>query len=269
MVAVLTLLAGAVAVHPVTGQVSEQAVRAFEGVGLVPRVGTSVPGEVAFLNAEGRAVTLGSLLGRDRPMVLTFAYHTCPMLCSALLEGVTRALSDIPWTPGTEYDLVTVSISPEDTPEIAKQQRMRYLERLGKAGATWHFLTGDEDAIRRVTQAVGFEYTWVEAQQEYAHPAAVIVLTGSGIVSRYLPDITPAARDLRAAMVEAGNNQLGTMTDRIFLYCFQYDPASNSYVMTATTAMRVGGLLTALVVVLGLCFLWLREWRARHITPQA
>lgn len=263
-IVLLSLVALAMAVKPAGAQVSPHAARAYEGVGLSPRLGALVPARASLVTSDGKDVLLGSLLGNERPVVLTFVYHTCPMLCSALLDGLTRALEDIPWTPGKDYDLLSVSIDPGDTPELSRQQRERYLRRLDRPGADWHFLTGEENDIRSLAQAVGFGYRWVEEQQEYAHPAAVIVLTPGGGVSRYLPDVAPGARELRAAMVEAADGKLGTLSDRVFLYCFQYDAASNSYVMTAKSAMRVGGLFTALVLALGLSLLWMREGRAKR-----
>lgn len=263
----LSLVALAMAVKPAGAQVSPHAARAYEGVGLTPALGALLPAGAQFVSAGGQEISLGSLLGNERPLVLTFVYHTCPMLCSALLDGLTRALEDIPWTPGRDYDLVTVSIDPGDTPELALKQRERYLQRLDRPGADWHFLTGEESDIRGLAEAVGFGYRWVEQQQEYAHPAAVIVLTPGGTVSRYLPDVMPSARNLRAAMVEAADGKLGTLSDRVFLYCFQYDAASNAYVMTAKTAMRVGGMFTALVLALGLSLLWMREGRAKLHRP--
>ncbi len=247
-------------------QMSAHATRTFDGVGLRPKLGAIVPLEAMFANSHGQPVTLGDLLDSDKPAILTFVYHTCPMLCSALLDGVTRTVKEIPWTPGEEYDMITISINPDDAPDIAQRQRDLYVDRLRVRGATWHFLTGREESIREVTRAVGFGYRWDEDIQEYAHPAAIIILTGSGTVSRYFPEINPRPRDLRASLVEAASGTLGSLSDRVFLYCFQYDPARNSYVMTARSAMRVGGILTALVLALSLILLWIREARTNAIT---
>ena len=247
-------------------QVSAHAAQTFDGVGLRPKVGAVVPLDTYFTDSSGHVTSLDELLSGDKPAILTFVYHTCPMLCNALLDGVTRTLQEIPWAPGSEYNMITISIDPKDSPDVARRQQELYIQRLGVEDTEWHFLTGQEDQIRQVTEAVGFGYRWDEGIKEYAHPAAIIVLTSNGTISRYFPEIAPQPRDLRASLVEAGSGALGTLADRIFLFCFQYDPARNSYVMTAKTAMRVGGVLTTLVVALGLCLLWIRESRTKTIT---
>ncbi|MYB92038.1 MAG: SCO family protein [Rhodothermaceae bacterium] len=244
---------------PVYAQLTEQASLAYEGVGLTPRLGEQIPLDLVFTDSYGKAVTLGEYFQQDRPVVLTFVYHTCPMLCSVLLDGVTRSLDDVPWAPGDGYEMVTVSFSPADTPERAAEQRARYLRRLDDEDAEWHFLTGSEDAIRALTQATGFMFKWVEEQGEYAHPAAVIVLSDEGIITRYLPDLAPRGRDLRAAIVEASDGTVGNLLDRAFLYCFQFDPTANSYVLVARRAMQVGGGITALILIVSLGLLWMKD----------
>ena len=244
---------------PLHAQIIEQAHIAYEGVELSPHLGTQIPLDLEFTDSEGNVVTLMDYFHQDRPVVLTFVYHTCPMLCSALLDGVTRSLRDIPWVPGDNYEMVTVSFSPHDTPERAAQQRARYLKRLDHEGAEWHFLTGNETSIAALTEATGFKFKWVEKQGEYAHPAVVIVLSDEGVLTRYLPDIAPKSRDLRAAIVEASDGMVGNLLDRAFLYCFQFDPASNSYVLVARRAMQVGGGITALLLIAFLSILWMND----------
>ncbi len=232
--------------------------RAYEGVGLTPKLGARIPTDLVLMRSDSSAVRLDTLL--QRPTLLTFVYHTCPMLCSVLLDGLTRALESVPWTPGQQYDLVTVSINPDETPSIAHRQRARYLGRLNRPAADWHFLTGDEATLRMLAESVGFGYTWVETQGEYAHPAALIFLTSDGVVTRYLADVAPHGRDVRASLVEASEGTIGSLLDRAFLFCFQYDPTSNSYVLAATRAMRIGGIFAALLLVGFLAFLWRREF---------
>ena len=244
-----------------TGQVKEQADRVYDGVGLTPRLGEQIPLDLEFTDSDGDRLMLSDIFTQNRPVVLTFVYHSCPMLCSLLLDGVTRALSEVPFEPGQDYELVTVSFGSEDTAESAARQRERYLEQLDKPGADWHFLTGTESAINSLTQAAGFAYKWVESQQEYAHPAAVIFLSESGTITRYLPDFAPQTRDVRAAIVESSSGTVGSLLDRAFMYCFQFDPTSNSYVLVATRAMQVGGGLTVLALVFSLGLLWVREFK--------
>jgi len=245
---------------PASGQVKQQAERVYEDVGLTPRLGHTIPLDLTFTGSDGREVTLREVFGQQRPVVLTFVYHTCPMLCSLLLDGVTRALKDSPCTPGMDYELVTVTFGADDTPESAAHQRERYLRQLDRSNADWRFLTGSESAVYSLTQSVGFAYKWVEEQQEYAHPAAVVFLSDSGTITRYLPDFAPQTRDVRASIVESSEGTIGTLLDRAFLFCFQFDPARNSYVLVATRAMQVGGGLTVLALLMSLGLLWKREF---------
>ena len=249
-----------------SAQVAEQAAQAYEGVGIDQRLGEVVPQDLVFQNETGETVTLGTYLDGTRPVILTFVYHTCPMLCNTLLDGFTRSLAEMTWMPGQEFEVLTISFNAIDTPELASRQKARYVAQLGKpeAAAGWHFLTGDEAAIDALTQAVGFNYRWVEQQQEYAHPAALIFLTGNGTIARYLPDLTPRPLDVRATLVETSEGAVGSVLDRVFLFCFQFDPTANSYALHATNAMKIGGLLTVLALIATLFVLWRREVRRKH-----
>ncbi len=249
---------------PVAAQVSLQAARAFKGVGLEQRLGERVPFELPLLSYDGHAVDLGTYFDGERPVVMTFVYHTCPMLCPSLTDGVVASLRKLNVLPGREFEMLSVSIHPNDTPETARNQRERTLKQLGKPDAEWHFLTGGDSSIATLTNAVGFRYRWVEDQGEYAHPAAVVFIAADGTITRYLADLTPPARDVKVALVEASRGSVGNALDRAFLYCFRFDPERNSYVMSATVAMRIGGLLTVLLLAAGLCTLWGRELRRKR-----
>ena len=259
-------LASVLAAAPASAQVAEQAAQAYEGVGIDQRLGEAVPHDLVFQNEASETVTLGTYFDGTRPVILTLVYHTCPMLCNTLLDGFTGSLSAMTWIPGEEFEVLTISFNAIDTPELASRQKARYLAQLGKpqAAAGWHFLTGDEAAINALTQAVGFNYRWVEDQQEYVHPAALIFLSGDGTIARYLPDLKPRPRDVRAALVETSEGSVGTMLDRVFLFCFQFDPTANSYALHATNAMKIGGLLTVLALMATLFVLWRREVRRKH-----
>ena len=269
VVGVCLLLSSLLAAAPAPAQIAEQAARAYEGVGIDQRLGHAVPQDLVFQNETGEAVTLGTYFDGTRPVLLTLVYHTCPMLCNTLLDGFTGSLAAMTWVPGAEFEVLTVSFNAIDTPELARRQKARYLAQLGKPEAEegWHFLTGDEAAINALTEAVGFNYRWVEAQQEYAHPAALIFLNGDGTITRYLPDLKPRPRDVRATLVETAEGSVGTLLDRAFLFCFQFDPEANTYALHATNAMRIGGLLTVLALGAMLFVLWRRETRRKKIAP--
>ncbi len=251
---------------PAAAQLSGQTPPVFEGVGIDERLGAYVPKTIVFQDEHGEAVEIGSFFDDERPVLLNLVYHECPMLCNVLLDKLTGTLGAMTWTPGAEFEVLTVSFNAIETPELARRQKARYLAQLEKpeAGAGWHFLTGDEAAIDRLTEAVGFNYRWVEEQQEFAHPAALIFLSGDGRIMRYLPGLAYPPRTVRAALVEASEGTVGNTLDQIFLYCFRYDPQANSYVPHAIKIMQIGGMLTALALGAMLFVLWRREGRRKR-----
>lgn len=235
----------------------------LEGVDVDEQLGSSIPRDVTFYDEEGRAVALGTYLDGERPVILNLVYHDCPMLCNMVVDGLTNALRAMSWTPGAEFDVLTVSFNERETPELAREQKERYVSELGKPAAAsgWHFLTGEQEAIETLTEAVGFSFRWVEAQQQFAHPATLIFLSGDGTISRYLYGLEYAPREVRNALVEASEGKVGTVIDQAILYCFQYDPHANSYVLQATNLMKLGGGLTVLVLGVVLFVFWRRERR--------
>ena len=251
---------------PAAAQLSGQTPAAFDGIGIDEQLGDSVPASLVFRDEQGEAIEIGSYFDEARPVLLNLVYHDCPMLCSVMLDKLTDALREMTWTPGAEFEVLTVSFNAVETPELARRQKARYLAQLGKPEAAdgWHFLTGDEDAINGLTEAVGFSYRWVEEQQEFAHPAALIFLGGDGTITRYLPGLEYPPRNVRAALVEASEGTVGTALDQIFLYCFRYDPEANSYVLQAIRVMQIGGTLTALALGAMLLVFWRREVQRRR-----
>lgn len=258
---VLVLFASLSAVRDAAAQVSGQMLEEVQNVGVDEKLGSTVPAEIVLRDESGTPVRLGSFFDEERPVLLNFVYHNCPMLCDLVLDGVIEAVSRMAWTPGNQFDILTVSFNPAEGPELAAAAKQRAINRLGKvqAGQGWHFLTGDREAIHALTDAVGFRYEWVEAQQEFAHPSVITFLSGTGTVSRYLYGVRYDPRDMRTALVEASNGKVGSAMDQVLLYCFQYDPARNAYVLHAMNLMKIGGLLT--VVILGsiLVTYWRRE----------
>ncbi len=256
----LALVAGAGS-EVVFAQKSGELPAVFDEVGLDQRLGATVPDTLVFFNEAGEPVTLGSYFTTGKPVLLSFVYHTCDMLCSVLLMGLTGTMRQMDWTPGVEYEVLSVSISAQDTPEVAAQQKARYLDMLGKpeAGAGWHFLTGNEASILALANAVGFRFKWIEEIQQFAHPAALTILTADGQVSRYIQGLSFEPRNVRFALLEASDGTIGTPIDQVILYCLTYDPDANSYVLQATNVMKLGGGLTVLVLGLALTLFWRRE----------
>ena len=236
----------------------------LEGVGITERLGEGIPADIPLVDAEGRAVTLGDYFDGERPVVVAFVYHSCPMLCSLILDGVTRAMRETNLQLGDDYQALAISFDHEDTPERAAAAKARYLERLPDqpgAAAGWHFLTGTEEDIARVTDAFGFGFKWNERQQEYAHSAAAFFVSPEGKMTRALYGIEFAPQDFRTALLEASEGRIGSPVDQLILYCFQYDPSVGSYVLHAQNAMKLGGALTVLLLGAFLAFFWRRERR--------
>jgi protein SCO1/2 len=259
----LLVWSAAFGVHEAEAQRSGQQLEVYEGVGIDRMHGTVVPKDATFRNADGQRVRLGDYFDGTTPVLLNLVYHDCPMLCGLVLNGMTKTLSGMDWTPGENFRVLTVSFNHLEGPEVAREQREHYLAQLGRDGARdgWHFLTGDEAAIQALTQAVGFNFRWVEDQQEYAHPTAAIFLSGEGKVTRYIYGMEFPPSDVRQALVEASDGKVGNPVDQVRLFCFQFDPEANSYAADAFRLMQVGGTLTMLILGAGLYLFWRRERR--------
>jgi len=241
-----------------------------DGVGVDEQLGESIASDAVFLDETGAEVRISDLMDGETPVILNFVYHECPMLCSLLLEGFSKTLQELAFAPGREFDVITVSFSATETPDLAARQKERYLASLDGSTAEegWHFLTGSEDEIARLAESAGFQFRWVESRDQFAHPAALIFLAPDGTITRYLHGMTFTASDVRRAVVEASNGTVGSAVDRVLLYCFQYDPDANSYVLHATNLMKLGGLLTLLVLGAGLLLFWRRERTNQRTAPE-
>ena len=242
-------------------QVTSELPPELKGIGVEEKLGTFVPDTLMFFDEEGRPVSLANFLAQDKPVILNFVYYNCPMLCSYVLDGLTKGLQELNWTPGEKFEIITLSFAPDETPEQAQKAKKRYLSQLGKPAAAkgWHFLTADARTSTTLAEQVGFQYRWDERTQQYIHPAALVFLSPEGKISRYLYGIEFPGKDLRLALTEASEGKIGSATDRVLLYCYQYDPDSGSYVPVATNIMKLGGLLTLLLLGSLLGAFWLRE----------
>jgi protein SCO1/2 len=238
----------------------------LKGVGVVEHLNGALPRDATFLDTEGKTVRLGDFFDGKRPTLLVFAYHTCPMLCSLVLDATVRSLNDVEWTVGREFDVVSISIDPKDTPATATRKRASVVESYGRSKgrvAGWHFLTGDEANIRKVTDAVGFEYRYDARQKQYAHPAAIYLLTPEGHVARYLYGIEFPPGDVRLGLLEATEGRSITTTERLLLFCYHYDPQGKKYSLVAMNVMRLGGAATVLGMGTLFTIMWARGRRKR------
>ncbi|MCB9659134.1 MAG: SCO family protein [Polyangiales bacterium] len=246
-----------------------QAVRTAPGIERIQvneQLDQPLPLDLAFRDHTGREVHLRDYFSAGKPVLLTFAYHTCPTLCSMVLDATARGIERANWTPGVEYTAVTISIDPDDTVEQAAHKRAELLARLAEVGKSeaehgWHFLVGDQEAITAATEAAGYRYFYNANQDQYAHPAAIMFLTPEGRFARYLYGLEFNPADFRLALLEASEGRSISTTEHFLLYCYAYDAAANTYTVMAMNVMKLGGLITVLVLGGFLTFFWRRERR--------
>ncbi len=233
----------------------------LEDVGIDEHLERQVPLNLPFVTADGASIQLHEVIGGSRPILLTLNYADCPMLCNLQLDGLTDSLRQVNLIPGKDFELVTVSINPNEQLERTRSFRDKYLALYGRPEAQkhWHFLTGSQDAITRLAEVTGFRYSYVKSQKEYAHTAAFMLLSPEGVITRYMYGVMINPRDLRLALVEAAEGKTGTTLDKILLYCFHYDAATGKYAPMAQNIMRLGGFITMTVLALTLAIFWRRE----------
>jgi protein SCO1/2 len=235
----------------------------IEHVTFSQRLGERLPLDARLTDETGREVMLGEYFGKNRPVVLTFVYYQCPMLCPLVMNGISSALKVVPFMPGTDFDVVLVSFDSRDTPAAANAKKRAHLQHwaVPETADGWHFLTGTEQEIRRVTDAAGFTYEWDEETQQFAHVSGLLVATPDGRLSRYFYGVEFSPKDLRLALVDSGQGRLGSVVDELLLYCFHYDPSSGKYGAVFMNIMRLGGVLTVGLIVGFMVLMRLRESR--------
>lgn len=229
----------------------------FQGVGIQQHLGAQIPLDAAFKDETGKDITLGDYFGK-KPVVLILAYYKCPMLCSLVLSGATDAFKNSGFQLGNQFEALTVSFSPTETPEMAAAAQKQYLHQYG-AGidtANWHFLVGQQSQIQRLASTVGFEYKYNPANGQYVHAAGIVVLTPQGKVSKYFYGVKFEPRDLHLALVQSSTNHIGSITDAVLLFCCSYDPATGKYHAVITHVIDLACGITVLVLGLGIFFLY-------------
>jgi protein SCO1/2 len=205
---------------------------------------------ITFTDESGRDVKLGDYFG-NKPIILTPVYYECPMLCSMLLNGLVKTMRVMPFTAGKEFEIVTFSIDPNETPHLAAQKKEHYVRDYGKSGAAngWHFLTGNAESIHKLTDEIGFRYKYDTGTKQWAHASAIVLLTPSGRISQYFYGIEYDPADLKLSLVEASNRKIGSLVDHVLLYCFQYNPTTGKYSLAVMRVLRTSAILTLLVIV--------------------
>lgn len=254
LVAVMTLVCSA---HAQIAQVP----REMRDVGVTEHLDEKLPLDTMFRDHTGKPVKLGDLFDGRRPVVLTFAYHTCPVVCSMIAGNVAAGLKGVPWTLGDEYIAITISIDPNESLERTAAKRTSVLHEYSRSGGGWHFLVGDEASIAKVTKAAGFEYQYDENQKQWAHASVAMVVKPDGRMARYLYGYEFASTDLRLALLEASEGRHISTVEKIILYCYHYDPQGGKYALVARRVMQVGASAVAIVLFAFLGLFWIREIR--------
>lgn len=239
--------------------------RQLEDVGITERLGESVDLGLSFVAEDGYPVELRKYFAQRRPVILNLVYYSCPMLCNLVLNGQTAALREIPGVPGEDFEVVTISIDPRETFNLAGQKKATYLAEYGRPAPGWHFLVDRYGNAKKLAGQVGFNYRWDQETGQFAHAAAIMLLTPEGKVSRYLYGIQFRPRDLRLALAEASASKSVLSADRLLLFCFHYDPQARGYVLFAANFMRTGGA----IVVLSLAAFLARQWRRERKLARA
>ena len=234
---------------------SSRKVRLLENVGIDQRLGEQLPLDLAFRDENGAAVRLGDYFGK-KPVVLTLVYYTCPMLCNQVLNGLTSALDVLSFDIGKEFEVVTVSFDPRETPDLASNKKETYIQWYKRPGAAdgWHFLTGDKASIDKLTEAAGFHYKYDAATNQFVHASGIMLATPDGKLARYFYGIEYAPKDLRLGLIEASEKRIGNPVDRLLLYCFHYNPSAGKYSAVAMSFLKLVGGATLIGLV---AMLWL------------
>jgi protein SCO1/2 len=221
----------------------------LENVGIEQRLDAQVPPDLAFVDDSGRSVKLGDYFGK-KPLILNLVYYNCTMLCGEALAGLSASMKVIKFDVGNQFEVITVSFNPRETTADAAAKKVEYLKRYGRpnAAAGWHFLTGSADSINALTKAVGFQYQYDAAKNQYAHATAIMVLTPQGHIARYFYGVEFPPKDLRMGLVEASSGKIGNPVDQVLLYCYHYDPATGKYGAIVSNILKLGAGLTILAL---------------------
>ncbi len=221
----------------------------LNNVGIQQNLNQQIPADLTFRDETGRAVRLQDYFGK-RPMILNLVYYQCPMLCGEVLNSLTSTLKILKLDVGKDFDVLTVSFDPRETPEMAATKKAPIIKRYGRAGAAegWHFLTGPQESITALTKAAGFQYQYDNTTAQFAHATAIMVLTPEGKIAQYYYGVDYAPRDLRLGLVQASDNKIGNVVDQVLLYCYHYDPAKGKYGAVITRILRLSGLATILIL---------------------
>lgn len=246
-------------------QLNREQPDALQNIGVDEHLGEYIPLDARFATSNGDSVTIGDLLEEGKPVLLNPLYYECPMLCGLVLDGTINVIEDLKWKPGKDFIVISLSIDPEEDVSVAAKAKDNYLSGFdATTNEGWHFLTGQKDQIDAVIEAAGFRYNKIEGTGEYAHSAAIVLLSPDAKITRYLYGIKYDDFNVRNALYESADGKIGSTLEKVVMYCYQYDPDSGSYVPVAFNIMKLGGLATLIFLGIFLGSLWLREKRKKQ-----
>ena len=236
-------------------------------VGIDQRLNEQVPLDLHFQDEQGRTVRLGDYFHNGRPVIISLVYYNCPMLCGEVLNGMSTAFKVLKFTPGKEYEVVTLSIDPREKPELAAAKKRSYIEHLDRPGAEagWHFLTGEQPQIDALADAIGWHYQYDPKIDQFAHAAGIVLVTPLGRISQYYYGVEFSARDMRLGIIEASGNRIGSLADQVLLYCYHYDPRTGKYGAVIYNVVRLAGAATVLILGSFLFIMFRREATRRKL----
>ncbi len=240
-------------------------------VGIDQHLNAEVPGDLQFIDESGRAVKFADYFDHGRPVILDLGYYQCPMLCSELLQGLVGSMKVLTFNLGQDYDVVTVSFDPRETTAMAAEKKRDMMKRYGRANTDqgWHFLTGKADQIEALTKAVGYQFQFDPKTEQYAHAAAIVMLTPDRHISGYFYGVEFAPKDLRLGLVQASENRIGNLGDQVLLYCYHYDPRIGKYGAVISNILKLAGLVTMLILGTFMFIMFRADRRRDRIAPVA
>lgn len=249
-----------------SGPASQKDAANLKDIGIDQHLDTQIPLDIQFKDENGNTVKLGDYFKKGRPVILTFVYYQCPMLCSEVLNGLNSAMGIMKFSAGQEYEVVTVSIDPRDTPEMAKEKKAGYLKEYNRPGADegWHFLTGNPDGVAQLAKVSGWKYRWDPKLQQFVHAAGIMIVTPQGKLAQYYYGIEYSPKDLRLGLIEASQDKIGNLVDQVVLYCYHYDPHTGKYDAVIANILRVAGAATVLLLGGFIVLMFRRDGHAGH-----
>lgn len=249
-------------------KVADEKAKELEGVGIDEKLGDKLDLSLKFRNDDGQEVPLSHFFDGKHPVIISPVYFSCPGLCNFHLNGLTDALKlmDKNWSVGKKFSVLSVSFDSKETSDLAAKKKETYMKLYDREGTAkgWHFLSGSEESVKALTQALGFKFRWDETAKEWAHASAAIIVTPDGKISRYLPGIMFNPQDIKLGLNEATEGKIGTMVDSLILYCFMYDPAQSKYTLAAFNLMKMAGAFMVMVMLLWLLPIYIRSRKAKN-----